>query len=209
MIKYHGKAISWVQYTPTKPIKHGIKVYAVCCSYTGYLYGFEIYAGKGNVDGSPKAVVLHQMDQTGVLGSSGCILYTDNLYTSEDVMEEVWKKYKMLMVGTYQLTMKKSRTAANFPFHKTSGSTLKTTPSGWFHSAVKEIGAGTNHAFTVQATVWKDKKQVGFLHNHLVEPSVDVTVDRWSPSRHKTIPAKTLTTIKDYTSYFSGVDNKD
>ena len=61
-----------------------------------------------------------------------------------------------------------------------SGSAHKTTPRGWFHTAVKEIGAGTTNAFTVQATVWKDKKQVGFLHNHLVEPSVDVRVDRWS-----------------------------
>ena len=68
-------------------------------------------------------------------------------------MEEVWKKDKMLLVQTYQLTTKKSRTAANFPFHKMFGGALKTTPRGWFHSAVKEIGAGTNHVFTVQATV--------------------------------------------------------
>ena len=61
-------------------------------------YGFEVYTGKENVNGSPKAVVLCQMDQAGVVGSSGRILYTDNSYTSEDVMEEVWKKYKMLMV---------------------------------------------------------------------------------------------------------------
>ena len=53
---------------PAKPIKHGIKVYAVCCSYTGYLYGFEIYVGKENVDRSSKAVVLCQMDQAGVVG---------------------------------------------------------------------------------------------------------------------------------------------
>ena len=67
-----------------------------------------------------------------------------------------------------------------------SGGALNTTARGWFCTAVKEIGAGTTHAFTVQATVWKDKKQVQFLHNHLVEPSVDVTVNRWSQSRHKT-----------------------
>ena len=63
--------MSWVQYMPAKPIKRGIKAYGVCCSYTGYLYGFEIYTGKGNVDGSPKAVVLCQINQVGVVGSSG------------------------------------------------------------------------------------------------------------------------------------------
>ena len=45
---------------PAKPITHGIKVYAVCCSYTGYLHEFEIYTGKGSVDGSPKALVYRQ-----------------------------------------------------------------------------------------------------------------------------------------------------
>ena len=80
---------------------------------------------------------------------------------------------------------------------------------GGFHSAVKEIGAGTNPSFSVQATVWKDKKQVGLLHNNLVEPSVDVTVDRWSPSKHKIIPVKSPKTTKDYTGYYSGVDHKD
>ena len=32
MIKYCGKMVSWVQYMPAKPIKHGIKVFALCCS---------------------------------------------------------------------------------------------------------------------------------------------------------------------------------
>ena len=47
MIKYMGRFVSFVQYMPAKPIKHGIKVYALCCSSTGYLYLFEIYTGKG------------------------------------------------------------------------------------------------------------------------------------------------------------------
>jgi hypothetical protein len=38
MIKYMGWFVhlwfvSFVQYLPTKPIKHGIKVYALCCAY--------------------------------------------------------------------------------------------------------------------------------------------------------------------------------
>jgi hypothetical protein len=34
MIKYMGWFVSFVQYMPAKPIKHGIKVYAPCCAYT-------------------------------------------------------------------------------------------------------------------------------------------------------------------------------
>jgi hypothetical protein len=47
MIKYMGRFVSFIQYMPAKPIKHGIKVYALCCAYTGYLYMFEVYTGKG------------------------------------------------------------------------------------------------------------------------------------------------------------------
>jgi hypothetical protein len=42
MIKYMGQFISFIQYMSAKPIKHGIKVYALCCAYTGYLYMLEI-----------------------------------------------------------------------------------------------------------------------------------------------------------------------
>ena len=46
MIRYRGKAYSFVQYLPKEPIKHGIKVFALCCSVTAYLLRFEVYTGK-------------------------------------------------------------------------------------------------------------------------------------------------------------------
>jgi Transposase IS4 len=61
MIKYKGKAVSCVQYMPKKPIRHGLKVFALNCAYTGYLYCFEVYTGKENLDGSPKAVIERLM----------------------------------------------------------------------------------------------------------------------------------------------------
>jgi len=58
MIKYMGRAVTWVQYMPRKPIKHGIKVFAMCCTVTGYLYAFVVYTGKDNtIDGSALGVV--------------------------------------------------------------------------------------------------------------------------------------------------------
>ena len=93
MIKYMGKFISFVQYMPAKPIKHGIKVYALCCSFTGYLYAFEIYTGKDHVaDGSPRGVISRLLFSAGVTSatSSGRILYTDNFYTSQEVMKYIF-----------------------------------------------------------------------------------------------------------------------
>ena len=34
MIKYMGRAVTFVQYMPAKPIKHGIHVFACCCAVT-------------------------------------------------------------------------------------------------------------------------------------------------------------------------------
>lgn len=45
MVHYMGRAIAFVQYMPRKPIKHGIKVFAVCCAYSGVTLGFEVYCG--------------------------------------------------------------------------------------------------------------------------------------------------------------------
>jgi hypothetical protein len=51
MIRYMGRAIAFIQYMPRKPIKHGIKVFDVCCSYTVVLLGFEVYCGSSAVEG--------------------------------------------------------------------------------------------------------------------------------------------------------------
>lgn len=121
MIKYMGRFVSFIQYMPAKPIKHGIKVYALCCAYTGYLYMFEIYTGKGSTpDGSPTGVVSRLLHGAGATGTSGRILYTDNFYTSLKVMNHIFTSFGMLLVGTYALTKKKSRSADDFPFAKLS-----------------------------------------------------------------------------------------
>jgi hypothetical protein len=137
MIKYMGWFVSFVQYMPAKPIKHGIKVYALCCAYTGYLYRFEIYTGKGGTpDGLPKGVISRLLYGEEATGTWGHILYKDNFDTSLRVMKYIYLSFSMLLVGTYALTEKKSRTADNSPFAKLSNRALKpkgssADGSGW------------------------------------------------------------------------------
>jgi hypothetical protein len=83
MILYNGKRVRFIQFMPAKPIKHGIKVYAVCCAETGYLLKFEIYTGaEGDPEksNSPDQVVLRLLTNLHLEGRSGRILYTDNWY---------------------------------------------------------------------------------------------------------------------------------
>ncbi len=44
--KYTRSAVDFVQYLLKKPIKHGLKVFAICCAVTAVLFGFEVYCGK-------------------------------------------------------------------------------------------------------------------------------------------------------------------
>ena len=91
MILYTGHAIPWTQYMPNKPIKHGIKVWALCCARTGYLYNFAIYTGRSNVTESastPIGVIDKLLDAPDAW-KPGRIMYTDNWYTSLDLMRHL------------------------------------------------------------------------------------------------------------------------
>ena len=46
VIKYMGKAIAYVHYMPAKPIKHIIKVFAICCALSKLFLGFKVYVGQ-------------------------------------------------------------------------------------------------------------------------------------------------------------------
>ena len=214
MIKYMGRFVSFVQYMPAKPIKHGIKVYALCCAYTGYLYRFEIYTGKhGTLDGSPKGVISRLLYGAGATGTLGRILYTDNFYTSLRVMKYIYLSFGMLLVGTYALTKNKSRTADDFPFAKLSNGALKKVKRGWKRMARRKIINENQRSgcrlYTVQATVWKDKKLVGFLHNHLVADTEDHTVDRRSPRKKRRKAISSHEVVTDYSYHMNGVDHTD
>jgi len=66
-----------------------------------------------------------------------------------------------------------------------------------------------NRKFTGQATVWKDKKQVAFLHNNIVEPLGDCSVPRYSREARRRVDIPTHKVVEDYADKYGGVDRKD
>ena len=182
-----GRAIGWVQYLPLKLIKHGIKVFALCCSNTGYLYSFEIYTGKRtDTDGSAKAVVVRLLTAAGIVVgavASGRILYMDNWYMSLDLVKHSWIKYGIMVVGTVVLTKKKSRVGSDFPFAKLSGRAMQLIPRGWGRRATQEIDGGAIHGkCKVQATVWRDKR---WWHTCTTTRSAPMMVEQCSAGIHQ------------------------
>jgi len=77
-----GRAVSYVQYQymPIKPIKHGIKVFCLCCAVSGVLLPFEVYVGKEdeNKDSSALTVCNRLVTSAGLTANRGRVLYTAN-----------------------------------------------------------------------------------------------------------------------------------
>ena len=83
MMRYMGRAINYVQYMPAKPIKHGIKVFALCCAMSAVILAFKVYVGKeDDSDGTAVGVCDQLVNDAGLISAYGHLLYTDNYSTS-------------------------------------------------------------------------------------------------------------------------------
>ena len=82
MIRFKGR-LAFRQYMPAKPIKWGVKVWALAESSTGYLSKFQVYTGRapeGQGRGLTFRVVTDLVDQLYAQ------VYFDNFYTSTDLL---------------------------------------------------------------------------------------------------------------------------
>ena len=99
-------------------------------------------------------------------------MYADNYYVSIQVMKFLFVMYSILMVGILNFKKKKFRTTINFPFAKLSNSAIKMVKRGWMRSAFRNVYSNENSIrilFIMKATIYKNKKIVGFLCNYFVE----------------------------------------
>lgn len=179
MIKYKGRQIKFVQYMPAKPIKHGIKVFAICCGETGYICGFYVYTGKENDPSSGPTEVLRLLLERDpdFLNSSDRTVFMDNYYTSEEVMKMLFEEYKFFTVGTVKISDKKSHTKEDVVFHKLSNAAKKDVGRGWLRWAQKTVTTGIGSVI-FQCTTWVDNRQVGVLHHERRTPRVHHTTLR-------------------------------
>jgi hypothetical protein len=100
MIKYCSRAVAFIQYKPEKPIKHGIKVFCLCCA--AVMLAFEVYCKNENnniIDNTRLDIyerLTHKADlvnnQTGEL-IHGCTIYSNNNHTSVKMTKHLYKIY--------------------------------------------------------------------------------------------------------------------
>jgi hypothetical protein len=127
-------------------------------------------------------------------------------------MVSIWKEFGMTFMRTINLTSMKSRTADDFPFHKLSPGALRRVKRGRSRTATQNVKIGRQTAFTMQASVWRDKKQVAMLHNvDVIQPSQDThkILRMSSPKSKKKKEVDSPRVISSYASTYSGVDRND
>jgi hypothetical protein len=95
------------------------------------------------------------------------------------------------------------------PFAKLSNGALTKEKRGWKQMERQKVVHQKRNLYMVQATVWKDKELVGFLHNHLVQDTKDHTVQQWSQAKKKRDAISSQEVTTNYSYHMNGVDHKD
>ncbi len=211
MIKYCGRAVAFVQYMPAKPIKHGIKVFAVCCAFTAVLLGFETYVGAGGDEVKSTAVDIccRLVEKANLTHQKGRIVYTDNWYTSILLAKTLFEKYRWRFCGTMKPTDKKARSGLDVPFVKLSNGALREVNRGWFREAVVKQTAQAGKEYYIQCSTWRDKKQVMFIHTNQVRATYQHTVQRSVKGKRRQVTLSAPQCQHDYAENFNAVDRND
>ena len=210
MIKYCGRAVTFVQYMPAKPIKHGIKVFVLCCAMSAVWLSYKIYVGaQDGVDGSALAICDELVNDAGLTDCRGRVLYTDNWYTSVRLAQHMFEKYGWTTCGTIVPTDKKSRQDLDIPFLKLSNGAKNSVERGWFREAAIELKSPRGKRYCIQCTTWRDKKQVCFLSTNTIGASEGLFVKRGQKGKRQRDMIPGPMAQLDYAAHFNAVDRND
>jgi hypothetical protein len=89
---------------------------------------------------------------------------------------------------------------------------MKSIPRGWSRRATREFEFrhdGHTEKYCVQCTVWKDKKEVAFLHTHKVCGNTGQVALRREKGKRQRLELPCPPVQPDYAHHFNGVDIQD
>ena len=201
MVKVCSRFCPMVQIMPRKPIKCGVKIWSLADASTSYLLNFSIYCGRCDFGASTiYDVVWNTIPPK--MNNQNHIVYTDNLFTGEELFTDLVVKRGIFACGTL-------RRPVGIPEYSVRES--KQLPRGWTRIASKQL-TGDRH---LQATAWMDNKLVRLLHTaHISEtkaevPETSASVKRWVKSRRCHQEVECSRALIEYATNMGGVDRLD
>ena len=126
-----------------------------------------------------------------------------------ELASTLFLKYGWQFCGTMAPTDKKGQSGDDVPFNKLSPGALWEVSMGWFQEAIiwKKTPAGKKYA--IQATTWRDKKQVLFLHTTKVGRSNSIDTKRHVKGKQEQITIQSTQAQQEYVQNYGGVDRND
>ena len=191
MVKYKGRC-HFLQYLPAKPVKWGLKVWALCDSSNYYMASMNVYTGKRNdLEGVPLDITLTGLGEKVVCTlvkpylQKFHVVYMDNYFTSLPLFEYLYSE-NTYACGTIQSTRK------GLPITLKNKKVVKKP-----RDIVKMMKDDT------QVVAWFDKRKV--MVATTAHGSDDGTVLRRRSGAEYARPIA----IEQYSKYYSGVDKAD
>jgi hypothetical protein len=192
MIPFNGRT-RLRQYIPRKPHSNGIKYWALVDNY-GFLYSFDIYAGKKAMKGATKTslglkVVLMFEQQ---VPRGNYLFITDSYFTSISLMDRLSERNRRCLT-----TARTDRTAIM--------KALASTHESWGKGTVEWASNCEDDA--IVALVWKDSALVGYFTNCFSPTDPPVTRNlrsRWNTSVVRTTILPRLCSV--YRDWYHMVD---
>ena len=193
MIPFKGRS-SLKQYMPKKPVRRGIKVWALADSENGYIANFQVYTGKhgdSTEKGLGAKVVKHL---TSPYVNSCRHVYFDNFFTGIDLLLDL-ERSQLYRCGTVRTNRK------GFP------SELKPVVK----KGMKERGDSKTvqsvQSENLTVSVWQDNKPVTVVATNS-DPTVEEQVSR-KQRDGSSLSVSCPQSIVLYNNNMGGVDNND
>jgi hypothetical protein len=92
MVLYKGK-VNFKQYIPKKHKRFGLKIYKLC-DMSGCMYDMDVYLGMNRTSSTADMTATHATVRhfTRKVEGHGHKLYTDNLFSSPDLFDDLTKR---------------------------------------------------------------------------------------------------------------------
>lgn len=196
MVAYNGRFCFFKQYLPAKPITHGIKIWAMACSVTSFVYKLEVYVGAKNEPTTNNTAPIGLAGKvvsrlTESLVGHWYTLTCDNYFTSPFLFDYLLSR-GIYAVGTARQQRKGYPTSLNI---------MTELPRGTLQIRVHK-------SRQMAAIHWQDTKGVHFLST-AADPMIKGGVVTHRISGHARAEVNTSPIQILYSQYMGGVDVGD
>ena len=190
---------------PRKPIKTGIKVFALVLSI-GFLYNWHVFCGRKDPLTGANAMyrLINDVLMLEIFDNRGCVLFCDAAFTSVKLFRQLAKR-GIGAVGPINASKpEKGGNQNSWPHQKFKKTDTEYLSRGWDRTAYTQLDSGG----WMQATVWRDNKFVQLLNTcYIVAGREHCT--RWEKMQGKYLSVPTRLVHVKYQKHMGHVDRVD